>query len=93
MALICLSRASAKLKKCQMQSQKQRKVSSFSKDVKVGSYNSKEGREFKIKNELHFRNSFKFMALSHDKLVSNNNNRIYNKILDRDWFSARLFVT
>ena len=21
------------------------------------------------------------------------NNRIYNKILDRDWFSARLFVT
>ena len=25
--------------------------------------------------------------------VDNDNNRIYNKILDRDWFSARLFVT
>ena len=24
---------------------------------------------------------------------NNNNNRIYNEILDRDWFSARLFVT
>ena len=26
-------------------------------------------------------------------LYDNINNRIYNKILDRDWFSARLFVT
>ena len=25
--------------------------------------------------------------------LSLNNNRIYNKILDPDWFSARLFVT
>ena len=24
---------------------------------------------------------------------NNNSNHIYNKILDRDWFSARLFVT
>ena len=24
--------------------------------------------------------------------TNTNNNRIYNKILDRDWFSARLFV-
>ena len=24
---------------------------------------------------------------------NNDNNRIYNTILDRDWFSARLFVT
>ena len=26
------------------------------------------------------------------KLYSNTSNRIYNKILDRDWFSARLFA-
>ena len=29
----------------------------------------------------------------HEKLHDKNINRIYNKILDRDWFSARLFVT
>ena len=28
-----------------------------------------------------------------NKPVYLKNNRIYNKILDRDWFSARLFVT
>ena len=31
----------------------------------------------------------RLLQLAHDKLF----NRIYNKILDRDWFSARLFVT
>ena len=28
-----------------------------------------------------------------DKINDYIANRIYNKILDRDWFSARLFVT
>ena len=28
-----------------------------------------------------------------EKLSNNCINRIYNKILDRDWFSVRLFVT
>jgi hypothetical protein len=33
------------------------------------------------------------ILLNHNKLLPcNNNNRIYNKIFDRDWFSARLFV-
>ena len=27
------------------------------------------------------------------RTYANSINRIYNKILDRDWFSARLFVT
>ena len=27
------------------------------------------------------------------RIYNNTSNRIYNKILDRDWFSARLFVT
>lgn len=49
------------------------KCISFSKSIDVGSYFNKEGKEVKIKNELRFIDSFKFLPFSLDKLVSNLN--------------------
>ena len=42
---------------------------SFSKEIEVGSYTNREEKEVKIKNELRFIDSFKFMASSLDNLV------------------------
>ena len=47
------------------------KYISFSKDVVAANIRNEEEKEVKVKNELRFINSFKFMASSLDKLVSN----------------------
>ena len=44
------------------------KYISFSKEIIVGSYTNKEGKEISNKIELRFLNSFKFMASSIDSL-------------------------
>ena len=47
------------------------KYISFSKDVVAANIRNEEEKEVKVKNELRFIDSFKFMAFSLDKLVSN----------------------
>ena len=49
----------------------EKKYISFSKEIEVGSYENKDGKEVKIKHEIRFIDSFKFMASSLDGLVSN----------------------
>jgi len=49
----------------------EKKYLSFSKEIEVGSYENKDGKEVKIKHEIRFIDSFKFMASSLDGLVSN----------------------
>lgn len=47
------------------------KYVSFTKEVVVGSYTDKDGKEKDVKHELRFIDSFKFMASSLDKLSGN----------------------
>ncbi|XP_060083028.1 uncharacterized protein LOC132562303 [Ylistrum balloti] len=54
------------------------KYISFTKEVVVGSYTGKDGKEKDVKHQLKFIDSFKFMASSLDKLSGN---------LDQDCFS------
>ena len=46
-------------------------TSAAAEKVVVGPFINEEGREVEVKNELCFTHSFKFMACSLDKLVSN----------------------
>lgn len=46
-------------------------TSASAEKVVVGPFINEEGREVEVKNELCFTHSFKFMACSLDKLVSN----------------------
>ncbi|XP_060072716.1 uncharacterized protein LOC132552555 [Ylistrum balloti] len=54
------------------------KYISFTKEVVVGSYTGKDGKEKDVKHQLRFIDSFKFMASSLDKLSGN---------LDQDCFT------
>ena len=47
------------------------KYISFSKDIIVGEYENKKGEKVKIKHEIRFLDSFKFMASSLKGLVGN----------------------
>ena len=47
------------------------KYISFSKEIEVRSYTNKEGKHVRIKHEIRFIDSFKFMASSLDNLVNN----------------------
>ena len=47
------------------------KYISFSKDIIVGEYVNKKGEKVKIKHEIRFLDSFKFMASSLESLVGN----------------------
>ena len=47
------------------------KYISFSKEIVVGEYENKKGEKVKIKHEIRFIDSFKFMAYSLDSLVGN----------------------
>ena len=47
------------------------KYISFSKEIEVGSYMNREGKHVRIKHEIRFIDSFKFMASSLDNLVKN----------------------
>jgi hypothetical protein len=47
------------------------KYISFSKEIEVGSFTNREGKEVKINNEHRFIDRFKFMASSLDNLVKN----------------------
>ena len=47
------------------------KYISFKKEIIVDRFTDKNGKEFNVKREIRFIDSFKFMASSLDKLVSN----------------------
>ena len=47
------------------------KYISFSKEIVVGEYENKKGEKVKIKHEIRFLDSFKFMASSLESLVGN----------------------
>ena len=60
------------------------KYISFTKDIEVDEFKSKDGKKRKIKRELRFPDSFKFMASSLDKLT---------KGLDKDDFKNLDLIT
>ena len=47
------------------------KYISFTKQIVVGTFTNKEGKQVNVKREIRFIDSFKFMASSLDRLVAN----------------------
>ena len=61
------------------------KYISFSKDIAVGEYENKKGEKVKIKHEIRFLDSFKFMASSLESLVGNLGDEKINSNKKRIW--------